>query len=145
MAIKYKVRKQVFKIKGEKKPIYFARTESKGVTSMEELETMVSKISSASEGDVRSVLRTLSDLICHSLRDGRIVDLGDIGRLRIRLKSKHTDSREDFLQGNIRNIGVVFTPSVRIKKAISTAHLEVIDEKKVSTASDTGVSPQPSA
>lgn len=124
MAINYQLRKQKFNVAGKQKELIIASTINKGVATLEELETMVSKISSASEGDVRSILRTLSDLICQNLSQGRIVDLGDIGRIRVIVKSKSADKIENFKTDNIKGLKAIFSVGKRIRKAMQTARIE---------------------
>lgn len=124
MAINYQLRKQRLNVSGQQKELIVASTINKGVATIEEIETMVSKISSASEGDVRSIVRTLSDLICQNLSQGRIVDLGDIGRIRVVVKSKSAEKIEDFKSENIRGVRVVFLAGKRIRKAMKTANIE---------------------
>lgn len=124
MAINYQLRKQKFNVAGKQKELIIASTINKGVATLEELETMVSKISSASEGDVRSILRTLSDLICQNISQGRIVDLGDIGRIRVIVKSKSADKIENFKTDNIKGVKAIFSVGKRIRKAMQTARIE---------------------
>lgn len=124
MAINYQLRKQKTNLQGKKKDLIVASTIHNGVATLEEIETMVAKISSASEGDVRSVIRTLSELISHNLQQGRIVDLGDLGRLRVNVRCKGADGVENFKSDNIKGAKVIFYPGRLIRNAMRTASIE---------------------
>ena len=88
MAVKYAVRKLKKKdLKtGVKETKYYARAKYDGVTSQEHIAQMVAQISAISVGDVLSIMNTLSMLLSIELSNGRIVDLGDLGRFKIRKK-----------------------------------------------------------
>ena len=60
---------------------YYAQAKYDGVTSQADIAQMVSQISAISVGDVLSVMNTVSMLLSMELSNGRIVDLGDLGRL----------------------------------------------------------------
>lgn len=135
MAISYKIRKQELKFAGNKKTIYYAQSINKGEASLEEIEGMISKISALSEGDVRSVLRTMSDLVIHNIKNGRVVDLGDLGRFRISLKGKASDKAEDFKATNIKRAKIIYTPAKAIRLALKSANI-LLDGAFASLSSD---------
>lgn len=118
MAVHYQIEQRELTIGGSKRNIVYARHKSRGEASLEEIETMVSKISAASEGDVRSIIRTMTDLMCYHLSEGRTVVLGDFGRIRPTIKSKASERLEDFDSANIRRVGVIFTPGKMIRQAL---------------------------
>lgn len=116
MAIKYAVQKtQTGK---EKKEYYYARAEYDGVTSMEDMAKMVEKISAISVGDVLSVLNTLGQLVAIELANGRIVDLGDLGRLRLSLRAKGMLEAEKVTRETILATRAIFVPgpAIRLKQ-----------------------------
>lgn len=124
MSIKYQLRKQTVNAKSGKEVIYFAMPVSNGETSIEQLQKMIARISAVSEGDVRSVLLTLTQLVALELEAGRRVSLGDLGRMRIGMRSRGAKSAEAFTTNDIRRLRVTFTPGRLIKEGLSTASLE---------------------
>lgn len=124
MAINYQLRKQRLNLNGKPKDVIVTSTIHKGVATLEEIETMVAKISAASEGDVRSIIRTMSELISQNLSQGRIVELGDLGRFRVSVKCKSADSTENFSSDNIKGLKVLYYPGKLIRKMKKGARIE---------------------
>ncbi len=121
MAITFKVREQKLTTARGEQTLCFARAVSNGETTIEHLQRLVAKISAISEGDVRSVLMTLSQLVASELSEGRIVSLGDLGRMRIGLRSKASDNKEGFRSQDIKKARVVFVPGALIKESLMMA------------------------
>ncbi len=124
MAITFKVREQKFTTAKGKQTICFAKAISNGETSIEQLQKLIAKISAISEGDVRSVLMTLSQLVALELAEGRIVSLGDLGRLRVGLRSKGGDSKENFRTQDIKRVRTIFVPGPMIRESLYSASLK---------------------
>lgn len=113
MAIKYAVAKA---ISGkERKENYYARAQYDGVTSMADMAQMVERISAVSAGDVLSVLNTLGTLISVELANGRIVDLGDLGRFRLSIRAKGVPKPSDVTRETIEATRAIFVPGTAIR------------------------------
>ncbi len=123
MAINYLVRSRKLTTAEGKQEFFFAQSIGNGVTSMEHLQKLIARISALSEGDVRSVIMNLSSLIADELSAGRIVELGDLGRMRIGLRSKGSKKEEDFKLQSIKKLKVLFHPGSLIRDRLSTAPL----------------------
>lgn len=116
MAIKYAVQRT---LAGKDKTVYYhARAQYDGVTSMEDMAQMVEKISAISAGDVLSVLNTLGTLISIELANGRIVDLGDLGRFRLSIRAKGVPKPSDVTRETIAATRAIFVPghAIRLKQ-----------------------------
>ncbi len=128
--INFKVaNKKLTTAKGEQ-TFHYAKAVYNGVTTIEHLQKQIARISAVSEGDVRSTLLTLTQLITDELTAGRIVELGDLGRMRVSFKSKASDSEEKFQTADIKRIRVLFTPGKMIKSGLQTASLHTLCKKK---------------
>lgn len=116
MAVKYAVAKAL--MGKEKTPYHYARAQYDGVTSMDDMAKMVEKISAVSIGDVLSVLNTLGTLVSIELANGRIVDLGDLGRFRLSLRAKGVLEVEKVTRETIQATRVIFVPgpAIRLKQ-----------------------------
>lgn len=113
MAIKYAVQKtQTGK---EKKEYYYARAQYDGVTHLDDIAQMVEQISAISVGDVLSVLNTLGKIVAVELANGRIVDLGDLGRLRLSLRAKGVAKPEEVKHETIQSTRAIFVPGQAIR------------------------------
>ncbi len=123
MAIKYAIqRTQTGK---EKKEYYYARAQYDGVTKLEDVAQLVEQISAISTGDVLSVLNTLGKIVATELANGRIVDLGDLGRIRLSLRSKGVPTMEEVKRETILSTRAIFVPGQAIRhrqRALSFAY-----------------------
>ena len=113
MAVKYAVAKAV--IGKEKKEHYYARAQYDGVTKLEDVAQLVEQISAISTGDVLSVLNTLGKIVATELANGRIVDLGDLGRIRLSLRSKGVPTMEEVKRETILSTRAIFVPGQAIR------------------------------
>ena len=98
-----------------------AQAKYDGVTSQADIAQMVSQISAISVGDVLSVLNTVSMLLSIELANGRIVDLGDLGRFRATLRSKSCDKPESFKREMIYGNRVIFVPGHQVRTKMKNA------------------------
>ena len=113
MAIKYAVAKA---ISGkERKENYYARAQYDGVTSIDDIAQLIEQISAISVGDVLSVLNTLGKIVATELANGRIVDLGDLGRIRLSLRSKGMSKPEEVKRETILATRAVFVPGPALR------------------------------
>lgn len=114
MAIKYAVAKA---ISGkERKENYYARAQYDGVTKLDDIAQMVEQISAISTGDVLSVLNTLGKIVAVELANGRIVDLGDLGRIRLSLRAKGVATPEEVRRETIQSTRAIFVPGQAIRQ-----------------------------
>ena len=137
MAIKYAI--QQINRKGatpdSKEIKYYAQAKYDGVTSQTDIAQMVSQISAISVGDVLSVMNTVSMLLSMELSNGRIVDLGDLGRFRATLRSKSCDKPEEFKREMIHGNRVIFVPGAQIRHKMTNASYRKNDPTDLSTES----------
>lgn len=113
MAIKYAVAKAVSG--KERKDTYYARAQYDGVTSIDDIAQLIEQISAISVGDVLSVLNTLGKIVATELANGRIVDLGDLGRIRLSLRAKGVSKPEEVKRETILATRAVFVPGPALR------------------------------
>jgi len=95
MAIKYRLLQN--KIKGSKNyNKYYAHTVRQGVISLEDIESMIEENCTAKASDVRLVLRELFDTIKFYMQMGYTVDLKEMGKFSISVKSVCVDNPAEF-------------------------------------------------
>lgn len=117
MAVTFKVRERKVLINGSQAKIRYAQAVKSGEMDMHEICDLTGKISAVSEGDILSILNTVTDLIINGLSQGRTVVLGELGRFRISLSSKAAKEGEEFTTENIRKARVIFFPGTAIRRA----------------------------
>ena len=95
MAIHYRLLQN--KIKGSKNyGKYYAHTVKRGVVSLEDIESMIEENCTAKASDVRLVLRELFDTVKFYMQNGYTVDLKEMGKLSISVKSVCVDDPKEF-------------------------------------------------
>ena len=95
MAIHYRLVQN--KIKNDKNyGKYYAHTVKQGEVSLEEIEQMIQTNCSAKASDVRLVLRELFDTVKHYMQNGYVVNLKEMGKFSISVKSVCVDDPKQF-------------------------------------------------
>ena len=95
MAIQYRLLQN--KIKGSKNyRKYYAHTVKQGVVSLEDIEKMIEQNCTARAADVRLVLRELYESIKFCMQMGHTVDLRELGKFSISVKSTCVDDPKEF-------------------------------------------------
>jgi predicted histone-like DNA-binding protein len=110
---------------------YYASAVNVGKLTVKNLSKEISGRSSLTKGDIENVLDNFLDELPTFLKVGLSVQLGDFGTLRLTLASEGADSPEDFKSDMIKNVKVVFTPGVDLKKALSDIVFEQEKTKNV--------------
>ena len=103
---------------GDKK--YYASAKSTGVVDIDELTRDIEKISTVSGADIRAVLYALVDVATDELADSNIVRLGDLGSLRVTLKSIGLGAPSDVNAAAIKGSRVRFSPGKKLKEMQKT-------------------------
>ena len=95
MAIHYRLLQN--QIKGSKNyRKYYAHTVKQGVVTLEDIESMIEENCTAKASDVRLVLRELFDTIKFYMQNGYTVDLKELGKFSISVKSVCVDDPKQF-------------------------------------------------
>ena len=79
----------------------------------------IEKKCTLASADVKAVLDALEVELIDCLQEGWSVRLGDFGSFRVSLRTKGKDKAEDVQAEHILSTHVVFTPSPRIRRALS--------------------------
>ena len=103
---------------GDKK--YYALAQMTGEADIDQLTANIEKISTVSGADIRAVLYALVDVATDELADSKIVRLGDLGSLRLSLKSSGVDAPDDVKVSAIKGTKVLFTPGKKLKEMQKT-------------------------
>ncbi len=127
MPLKFRLVPRNILVKGQKEKRMTAQTVYSGSSDLSRLSHLISQISAVSEGDVKSVLDTMTRLVARDLVDGRLVSLGDLGRLRLTMRAKAPKTAKEFLTSMIRRPGVVFFPGQLIRSILRDVKFMQVD------------------
>ena len=102
--------------------VYYAQPKTQQRLTNKMLVDRIVRETSLSEGDIKSALVSLSNVVNESLKLGMSVDLAELGRLRVIIPSRMMDSPAEVTVGAaLKSPKVVFTP----KKAMFDAAMEI--------------------
>ena len=107
------IKKQKRKLNNIEKWTVGAVTAGKIVTT-DELCEYIADSTTASKGDVYSVLMALPKIMELFLKNGRSVKLEDIGTFRYTVSAGMVDTEEEATEALIRDVKVRFTPERRV-------------------------------
>ena len=91
-----------------------ARAFHNGVVETEELATRIQENCTLKRSDILAVLSELEDVLCDYLKNGKIVHLDHLGRLKLEIEGKPVNSPADFNPTkHISNVRLHFIPESR--------------------------------
>lgn len=79
--------------------------------------------------EVTAVLDSVFDLIPDLLMDGDIINLGRLGKLKLTFSSDGKDKAEDVSASDIKNVRIIFRPSVEFKQKIAGVSITKYEPK----------------
>lgn len=135
MAIQFELYKNPQPKEKEGDETYHARVVNFRHVGTDDLAKEIQLATSLTEGDVKSVLESLSHFMGNRLREGASVHLDGIGYFQIRLNSKEPIHSPKLKANQIKlkaNIG--FKADIKLKQSVDVVHLERSKAKHHSAA-----------
>ena len=139
MGIKFKLveKKDMTKGAGADAKRFYPVLVNNGRVSFEDLCEEVAVQSSLTSGDVKNCMDRVVYCSARHLKEGRSVDLGDLGTLRVSLRSEGTVTAEEYSTNLMREPGIIFNPGRRIKEMrTNEVYFERVGEGGGTTAPD---------
>ena len=125
MAIQFELYKTPHPKDEEGKETYHARVVNFQHIDTDYLAKEIQIATSLSEGDVKSVLDSLSHFMGDRLREGESVHLDGIGYFQIKLNSKEPITSPKLKANQIKlKANISFKADIKLKKSVSVVHLE---------------------
>ena len=119
MPIRYRITKRSNTIANNKEPQYIMQAVSTGTVDSKRLSKEISMECTLSPTDVHAVLFALGEKLQFHLREGKTVDLENIGKFKIGFKCKaEPDASKLTPKRNIQKYHLNFQPSVFIKRLL---------------------------
>jgi predicted histone-like DNA-binding protein len=124
MAIRYRITKRTNTIAATKKEQFIMQAVNTGTLNIRRIAEEISTEGSLSIPDVIGVITALGIKMQYHLENGKIVDLGDVGKFKIGFKCKAAnDAKELTPKRNIEKFHLNYQPSPemkhRLKKGIT--------------------------
>ena len=125
MAIQFELYKTPHPKDEEGKETYHARVVNFQHINTDYLAKEIQIATSLTEGDVKSVLDSLSHFMGDRLREGESVHLDGIGYFQIKLNSKEPITSPKLKANQIKlKANISFKADIKLKKSVSVVHLE---------------------
>ena len=125
MAIQFELYKTPRPKDEEGKETYHARVVNFQHIDTDYLARQIQTATSLTEGDVKSVLDSLSHFMGDRLREGESVHLDGIGYFQIKLNSKEPITSPKLKANQIKlKANISFKADIKLKKSVSVVHLE---------------------
>ena len=100
---------------------YYATPVHDREVSLEGMTKAIEKTSTVNGADIRAVLYAMVEEAVSGLTDGRIIRLGDLGSLRITLRSEGKTTAAEVTAAAVKKTGVIFTPGKKLQEMLKTA------------------------
>lgn len=121
--IKYKV------IEGKnyrtERPMYFANVASLTSVGIKTLADEIAEKCTVTPHDIRAVVSALEEQIIRHLQNGQSVRLGQLGSFCPTIRSKSTNTAEEFGIGNIKSVGVKFSQSSTMRYKLRVSNPDI--------------------
>ena len=117
------------------KETYHARVVNFQHIDTDYLARQIQTATSLTEGDVKSVLESLSHFMGERLREGESVHLDGIGYFQIKLNSQEPITSPKLKANQIKlKANISFKADIKLKKSVSVVHLERSKQKRHSAS-----------
>ncbi|MDR2919977.1 MAG: HU family DNA-binding protein [Tannerella sp.] len=103
---------------------YYASPVNSGKVTLDDLANRIARSSSLTRGDILNVLSNFLDELPEYLKDGKSVQLGDFGTVRLSFSSQGVDTEEEVNASLIKGVRVIFTPNVKLKDELNRTSFE---------------------
>ncbi len=114
---------------------YYAVAQSSGEVNVRKLAKQIAEITTVSLPDIIAALESLVMIIPQHIAEGRIVRLGELGSLRVSVKSEGSDTEQEVNAGKITKARYVFTPGEELQDTLRS--LKYTKIKKATAAPQT--------
>ncbi len=118
-------KKQQIHANGVKSEKYYLKLSPTTNLEYEKLAQLIAERTTLTEYEVGFVLGELQDVIIENLALGRGVVLDRLGIFRPSLSAKAVDSLDEINLSTVRKVSIIYTPSVRIKKALKNLRMHI--------------------
>ena len=119
MAVKYNVIEKKLPGSNNKGQVkYFAVVKSTSKVGLTEMTSYIESICTVNGADIRAVLYGLEEFIIKSLNDGKTVEIGEIGNIKVRVNSEGEDSANLVSLKSIKKARATFLPGKRLKNML---------------------------
>ncbi len=105
-------------LSGQGKTVYYPVPKTIGNVTIDTVINRIVAATSLTKGDVRNALDSLAEVVCDELRNGNSVDLAELGRLRVEVTPRFTDSLDEVsVKNSLKTPRIKFSPKRKMLDA----------------------------
>ncbi len=122
------IKSRVQELNNERKGqvVYYARPKMKRYVSAEEVARRIEEATSLTRGDVWNALISLTKVVKDELRNGSLVDLGELGSLQLVVGSRMVGTPEEVTVANaLKTPKIVFRPKKAMLESVKRVRLTI--------------------
>ena len=120
MSVSFNAVGKINPIKKNQPMRYYASVRNNGESDVRALAREIAQVTTVSTPDVIAVLESLVMVIPHHIEEGKIIRLGELGSLRLTLRSEGSDTEEEVNASNIKSAKYIFTPGQDLQRTLKT-------------------------
>ena len=129
MALRYRITKRSNSI-SNKEPQYILQAINTGTIDLDTLSETISNECTLHSVDVKAVLMALGNKLDRYLSDGKIVDLGDVGKFKMGFSGIAASTPEALsVKRNIKKYHINYQPSLKMKRKLKAGITTYKEEK----------------
>ena len=128
MSLRYRITKRSNNI-GNKQNSYILQAVNTGTIDIDTLSEHISSECTLHTVDVKAVLMALGKKLDFYLQEGKIVDMGDVGKFKMGFKGSAAEKPELLSVKNIEKFHINYQPSLKLKRKLK-GHIDVFKEEQ---------------
>jgi len=105
---------------------FYAQAIASGKTDLDRLAYLISNQSTVRKADCKAVLEAFVHNMEDEMRQGRIVELGDLGNFQIGVSSRGEDTAEDVSENSVRSAHYNFRPGRTLRNSLRTLRYKLV-------------------
>lgn len=125
MWVEYKLVPRTNPFDDKEDPKYYAIVVRDKSLNYRDIINDVAKLSTVNHPDVMAVMESLFQLIPDWLKQGKKVQLGDLGDFYLNIKSEGAEKEDDFHHALIKGVKLLFRPSTLFKEQLGQAKFKI--------------------
>ena len=105
---------------------FYAQAIASGKTDLDRLAYLISNQSTVRKPDCKAVLEAFVHNMEDEMRQGRIVELGDLGNFQISISSRGEENAEDVSENSVKSARYNFRPGRTLRDSLQTLKYKLV-------------------
>ena len=105
---------------------FYAQAVASGKTDLDRLAYLIANQSTVSKPDCKAVLEAFLHNMEDEMRQGRIVELGEIGNFQIGISSRGEDTAEEVSENSVKTAHYNFRPGRALRRSLRTLDYKMV-------------------